>query len=186
MSRYDLRLRRSFSESRVYQGAEAFTRLYERTHLVVFRYIYALYGEPREDVEDLWLETYLKAWRSRDRFEGNESAALGWLLHIARNLVIDKHRTNQRHLASELTDTELVSSAADNAPESQMIAAEQSQSLWKSLSRLPQQQQDILVLRYVLGWRVKAIADHLQVPENTISVTLRRALAKLADLQESL
>ncbi|TLN05422.1 sigma-70 family RNA polymerase sigma factor, partial [bacterium] len=36
-------------------------------------------------------------------------------------------------------------------------------------------------LRYVLGWRVNQIAVHLNMPENTVSVSLHRALHRLQD-----
>jgi len=72
--------------------AEAFAELYQRTHLVVFRYIYGLNGGPQQEVEDLTAETFIRAWKARQRFDGGEKAALSWLLRIARNLVIDAHR----------------------------------------------------------------------------------------------
>jgi DNA-directed RNA polymerase specialized sigma24 family protein len=37
----------------------------------------------------------------------------------------------------------------------------------------------MVVLRYVLDWRVKRVAQHMGLAENTVSVTLRRALARL-------
>ena len=37
----------------------------------------------------------------------------------------------------------------------------------------------MVVLRYLLGWRVKEIAHYLDIPENTVSVTVRRSLARL-------
>ena len=61
LSRYELKLARYFGVMGSYRSEEAFTALYERTHLILFRYIYALHGEPQEDVEDVWLETFLKA-----------------------------------------------------------------------------------------------------------------------------
>ncbi|MBL8162696.1 MAG: RNA polymerase sigma factor, partial [Anaerolineae bacterium] len=117
MGKHDLKLTSLSQSIETYRSAETFTTLYERTHLIVFRYIYALHGEPQEDVEDLWLETYAKAWRSRHRFSGGEDAALGWLLRIARNLVIDRQRQRQRHPLVEVPDAEAFPSRSDDAPE---------------------------------------------------------------------
>ena len=47
------------------------------------------------------------------------------------------------------------------------------------LQALPRPEREMLVLRYVLGWRVKRIAAHLSLAENTVSVKIRRALEKL-------
>lgn len=37
----------------------------------------------------------------------------------------------------------------------------------------------MIVLRYVLGWPVKRIAEHLDMLENTVSVNLRRILQRM-------
>ena len=74
------------------RNAESFAKLYDRAHVIVFRFIYSLHGGPPQEVEDLTAETFSRAWKARHRFSGNESAAIGWLLQIARNLVIDAHR----------------------------------------------------------------------------------------------
>jgi DNA-directed RNA polymerase specialized sigma24 family protein len=73
----------------VFPNEAAFTRLYEETYLIVFRYIYGLSGGPLQEVEDLTAETYARAWKSHHHFNGDARAALGWLLRIARNLALD-------------------------------------------------------------------------------------------------
>jgi RNA polymerase sigma-70 factor (ECF subfamily) len=184
LSRFELKFSRRFAASPKAQNSEAFAALYERTHLTVFRYIYALHGEPQEDVEDIWLETYWKAWRAWSHFTGSDEAALGWLLHIARNLIFDQQRKARRHRVSELHDAEALPAPHENAPEYQIIAREQHAALWQMLKSLPVPQREMVVLRYMLGWRVKDIARHQHLPENTVSVTLRRIIARLAQRQE--
>jgi hypothetical protein len=63
-----------------FPNADAFARLYEQTYLRIFRYIYGLSGGPLQEAEDLTAETYERAWKRRQRFTGDEQAALGWLL----------------------------------------------------------------------------------------------------------
>ncbi len=87
-----------------YTTANAFRQLYERTHLSVYRFVYALHGGPAEDVEDIAAETWERAWNGRMRFRGNEHDAVGWLLTIARNLVIDKQRAEQRRPSAMALD----------------------------------------------------------------------------------
>ena len=99
--------------------AEAFAELYQRTHLVVFRFIYALTGGPQQEVEDLTADTFIRAWKARHRFEGDQEAALSWLLRIARNLVIDSHRrTKVRGVETNLEDALLIT--PDASPEEQV------------------------------------------------------------------
>jgi RNA polymerase sigma-70 factor (ECF subfamily) len=158
--------------------AEVFSQLYERTHLVIFRYIYGLNGGPQQEVEDLTAETFIRAWKARQRFEGSEEAALGWLLRIARNLVIDSHRrTKVRGVDTSLDDVLLI--APDASPEEQAALHEQFDALWISITTLQPHHREMIVLRYVLGWPVKHIAAHLDMLENTVSVNLRRILRRM-------
>jgi len=156
----------------------SFQQLYQRYQLSVFRFIYGLQGGPTEEVEDLTAETFIRAWKSRRRFKGSEQAALGWLLKIARNLVIDRYR--HRKTLDFVQDVEEYAVPEGHpGPEEQALLKEQVQILWALLQKLPAQQREILVLRYLLNWRVNEIADHLDMKENTVSVYIRRALKYL-------
>jgi RNA polymerase sigma-70 factor (ECF subfamily) len=159
-------------------NADAFTRLYEETYLIVFRYIYGLSGGPLQEAEDLTAETYARAWKTHQRFNGDTGAALGWLVRIARNLAIDlSRRRNVRDVDEDI----IVELLADSrpAPEVDVITREQIAILWRLLGTLPDDTREILVLRYILGWQVKQIASHLDINENNVSVTIRRALKSL-------
>ena len=63
--------------------------------------------------------------------------------------------------------------------EEALANTQQVEQILAALPQLSFRQRDIFSLRYVLGWRVKAIADHLGLAENTVSVDLRRALRKI-------
>jgi RNA polymerase sigma-70 factor (ECF subfamily) len=159
-------------------NAEIFARLYEETYLVVFRYIYGLSGGPLQEAEDLTAETYARAWKTRQHFNGDEGAALGWLLRISRNLAIDLSR---RRKVRDVDENILVELLADShlEPEVDVITREQIGILWRMLSTLSEDVREMLVLRYILGWQVKQIANHLDTRENNVSVTIRRALKSL-------
>lgn len=163
---------------RVFSNADTFTRLYEETHLVVFRYIYGLSGGPLQEVEDLTAETYARAWKTRQQFNGDEGAALGWLLRIARNLAIDLSR---RRKVRDVDEDILVEYLVDSnlAPELDVITREQIATLWGMLGTLADDVREMLVLRYLLGWQVKQLADYLGMNENNVSVTIRRTLKSL-------
>lgn len=161
-----------------YYSAEAFSQLFESAHLSVFRYIYGLTGGPAQEVEDLTAEVFLKAWTARDTFEGSTDAALGWLLLIAKRLVIDAYRKRERQ-KTEPGIEDLIVAAPDSSPEEQAVTAEQVGILWGMLQELPDDQREMLVLRYLLGWRVNRIAAHFNLAENTVSVMLRRTISRL-------
>jgi RNA polymerase sigma factor (sigma-70 family) len=76
-----------------------------------------------------------------------------------------------------LEDVELADS--DLSPEQRLIENERWKQLQVVVQTLSEQQREIVVLRYVLGWKVKRIATHLGMAENTVSVTLRRIIQRL-------
>lgn len=159
-------------------SAEVFTHLYEETHLIVFRYVYGLSGGPRQEAEDLTAETYTRAWKTRQDFHGDGGAALGWLLHIARNLAIDLARRRKVRDVDESVPIEWLSDP-NLTPETDVITREQITILWRMLGTLSEDVHEMLVLRYILGWQVKQVAAYLGMKENNVSVTIRRALKSL-------
>ncbi len=169
--------RRLFGGAAPLANAEAFSQFFEATHLSVFRYIYGLHGGPAADVEDLTAEAFLRAWKARHRFSGDADAALGWVITIARRLVIDARRRNSVRRHESLDDTQIATTAAD--PHGEVAQREQVERLATLLDQLPDEQREMLVLRYLLGWRVSRIAEQLSLKENTVSVIIRRALQRL-------
>ena len=158
---------------------EAFSNLYERNYLSVFRYLFGLHGGPLEDIEDLTAETFIHAWRARHSFSGDQrNAATGWLLRIARRLVIDNYRRDRTRIQVEDEPVDDLPHLGPT-PETLVLMGEQYETLWKLLQRLPGNQREILVLRYLLDWRVNQIGEYLEIPENTVSVNIRRGLARL-------
>ncbi len=154
----------------------SFSDLYERNRLPVFRYIYGLTGGPQDIVEDLAAETFMRAWKARHRFEGTANSATGWLIRIAKRLVIDEYRHTLQ--ASRIQPDEFPAGAL---PEQAAIAQEQKLFLLDQLASLPDGQREMLILRYTLGWRVNEIADHLGMTENNVSVTIHRTLSRMKE-----
>jgi RNA polymerase sigma-70 factor (ECF subfamily) len=161
------------------QTTEAFSDLYVRAHVIVFRYAYGLSGGTQEEAEDLAAETFARAWKAREGFNGSHEAAVGWLLQITRRLVIDAYRRRVTSGPQEPLD-ERALATLDASPEEQTLHAEQTRILWGLMQTLPIEQKEMLVLRYLLGWKVNQIADQMGLNENTVSVSIRRTLTRLA------
>lgn len=161
-------------------NAADFCVLYESTYTSIYRYIYGLTGGPAQEAEDLSVDTYLRAWKNRHQYHGEAQGAIAWLICIARNLVIDAYRSEKirnHNRADELDDETLVGDAA--TPEEAWIKREEQCTLLSMLQTLSPQAREMLVLRYMLGWRVNEIAAHFEMLENTITVTIRRSLERL-------
>jgi RNA polymerase sigma-70 factor (ECF subfamily) len=154
----------------------SFRELYDRNRLSVFRYVYALAGGSQDDAEDLTAETFLRAWKARHHFAGEMDSAIGWLIGIAKRLVIDEYRRTVR--ATRNLPTSL---GSESTPEQTAIQEEQQRLLLRLVADLPDEPREIIVLRYLLGWRVNEIARHLGASENKVSVSLHRTLSRLRE-----
>jgi RNA polymerase sigma-70 factor (ECF subfamily) len=172
------KLFKPFDQSALLSTPASFSVFYEQTHLPVFRYVYGLAGGPQEDVEDLTAEAFIRAWRARRTFRGDVDAALGWLMKIARRLVIDDYRRRKARPVTE-GDVPIEFPAANPQPEEVAVTGEEQQVLWALVRALPDEPREMLVLRYLLGWRVNQIAEYLEIPENTVSVSIHRTLERL-------
>lgn len=151
-----------------------FQTAYEHNRLAVFRYIYSLTGGPQAEAEDLTAETFLRAWKARHRYHGEPDRVIGWLIQIAKRLVIDDYRRTQRAAQRQPPTPQQV-----ETPEAIALLNEQSRKLIELLATLPAEQREILTLRYSLSWPVKDIAVHMEMTESNVSVTIHRTLAKL-------
>src|SRR5580704_3046625 len=174
------------------------TAPYRRELLV---HCYRLAG-PIHEAEDLVQETYLRAWRAYDRFEGRSSVR-GWLYRIATNTCLTalRHRS-ARVLPSGLAgpsddpdqplalagpgvawieplpDSPASGLAADPAD---VVATKGSVrlALTSALQQLPARQRAVLILRDVLDWRASEVAELLDTTIPAVNSALQRARARL-------
>ena len=162
--------------------AKDFSTMYERNHIAVYRYIYGLTGGPPSEVEDFTSETFMRAWKNRQSYCGDPANAVGWVLRIARNLVIDHYRAQHRDFLvdTDLLDEAMISPERERQqPEYSLVDMEQQTLMIHLLMLLSPAQRELLVLRYFLDWKVNRIGAYLNIPENTVSVSIRRALEKI-------
>jgi len=155
-----------------------------------------------EEAEDLVQETYLRAWRSFDGFEGRSSVRT-WLYRIATNVCLTAlERRARRPLPAGLgapadgPETPVV--AAPEVPWLQpfpdaLLAGEHDDPAAVAVSRagirlalvaamqyLSARQRAILILRDVLEWPAAEVAELLDTTTTAVNSGLRRARAQLA------
>jgi RNA polymerase sigma-70 factor (ECF subfamily) len=182
--------------------ASDFTALTEPFRRELLAHCYRMLGSVH-DAEDLVQETYLRAWRGYDRFEGRSSVR-AWLYRIATNACLTalEHRS-RRVLPSGLgapsddpgapaeiagsdvawlepiPDALLVTDTDDPA---RIVALRQSVRLAfvAGLQYLPARQRAVLLLRDVLEWPASEVATLLGASVPSVKSLLQRARARLA------
>ena len=167
-------------------------------------YCYRMLGSSFE-ADDAVQETFVRAWRFHDRFEGR-SAFRSWLYRIATNVCFDMLNGRQRralpmdlgprssadsppgHTLPEETWVEPVpddtvaletvgSDPADVAVHRESIRL----AFVTAIQRLPAKQRAVLLLREVLRWKAEEVADLLGTSVPAVNSALQRARATLAD-----
>jgi len=181
--------------------SEDFTGLTGRFRGELLAHCYRMLGSA-EEAEDLVQETYLRAWRSYDGFEGRSSVRT-WLYRIAPNVCLTAiERRGRRPLPSGLGgpsgDLEAPLVAAPEVPWLQpfpdaLLAGEREDPAAVAVSRagirlafvaalqyLSARQRAVLILRDVLEWPAAEVADLLGTTTTAVNSGLRRARAQLA------
>jgi len=181
--------------------SEDFTSRTGRFRGELLAHCYRMLGSA-EEAEDLVQETYLRAWRSFDGFEGRSSVRT-WLYRIATNVCLTAiERRGRRPLPSGLggpaEDPEAPLVAGPEVPWLQpfpdaLLAAERADPAAVAVSRagirlalvaalqyLSARQRAVLILRDVLEWPAAEVADLLGTTTTAVNSGLRRARAQLA------
>jgi RNA polymerase sigma-70 factor (ECF subfamily) len=160
----------------------AFARLYDEHLDTVYRYVFYKVGEPLL-AEELTAEVFAKAWEGIERFQWRNLPFQHWLLRIARNVVVDHWRSRRR--ATTSIDGLADASSEEALPDERVVHDVEMQALQAALMRLPDDQRDVLILRFIEGYSHADAAAVLQksvVAVRQIQVRALRAIKKqLAD-----
>ncbi|HEY2218152.1 MAG TPA: sigma-70 family RNA polymerase sigma factor [Gaiellaceae bacterium] len=155
-------------------------------------YSYRMLGSPFE-AEDAVQETFIRAWRGLDRFEGR-SALRSWLYRIATNVCLDMLSSKERRArpmdlgparepvienlsTPEVPWIEPIPDPADVAVERDTIRL----AFIAALQHLPPRQRAALVLCEVLRWQATEVAELLDTSVASVNSALQRARATLAE-----
>lgn len=160
--------------------SEAFAQLYEAYIERVYRYVYFRVTDDAV-AEDLTSQVFLKAWESLDRYKPGGSPFIAWLYTIARNLVIDHYRTQKESLPLEEAAA-LPSNA--RAPHEEVEARFDLQAMRDALQFLTEEQQQVLILKFIAGLPNGNIAKVMNKREGAVRALQMRALQTLSKYME--
>jgi RNA polymerase sigma-70 factor, ECF subfamily len=172
---------------------ETFAEQAERFRHELRVHCYRMLGS-YDDAEDLVQETFLRAWRKRDDFEGRSSFR-AWLYKIATNACIDDVRRPQRVLPHQLEPASWPTGEAiarddlpwlqpfpdvllDRAqePDAEVVRRETIELAFLiAIQHLPARQRAVLIFRDVLGWSAKETAELLDSSVASVNSALQRA-----------
>jgi RNA polymerase sigma-70 factor (ECF subfamily) len=145
-----------------------------------------------DDAEDAVQDTFLRAWRSRESFEG--TALRAWLYRIATNVCLDMLRRSSRQLTTLGSFAEvpwlqpypdrLLDEAApgDDQPDAVAVERETIELVFlAALQVLPPRQRAALIARDVLGWPASETASALGTSVAAANSALQRARSRMQE-----
>ena len=148
----------------------------------IYRFV-AIRVAPGPAVDDVVQETFLAAMSSISALRGDDDAAFTkWLLGIARFKVADHHREQYRRptdsLAGEDTLAESISVGVESVEDVVMDRA-RSTRLREELRNLTPEQEEVLTLRYVMGYDNHQVAAITGRNVGAVKALQHRALGTL-------
>jgi RNA polymerase sigma-70 factor (ECF subfamily) len=180
-------------------GAGELERQFEQHRPELIAYCYRMLGSPFE-AEDAVQDTFIRAWRGIDRFEGR-AALRSWLYRIATNVCLDALNGRERrarpmdlgparepveanlNALPEVTWIEPIPDGVvipEGDPAEVAVARETIRLAFvAALQHLPPRQRAVLILCEVLRWKASEVAELLETSVPSVNSALQRARATL-------
>ena len=161
----------------------AISKLIERHSRRVRDYINMMVKD-RDVADDIFQETFIKAVRVIDEGRYTDNGKfLSWILRIAHNQVIDHFRAQRQNKA--VTESEAGYDVlgtlrfAERTVEDEMVGAQIERDIRALVKQLPDEQREVVMMRYFSGLSFKEIAEQTDVSINTALGRMRYALINL-------
>ena len=158
---------------------DAFGELYERYVKKIYNYVFYRTSN-QHDAEDLTARVFYRAMSHIGNYEDKGVPFQAWLYRIAHNLVANWHRDRGRRKIIPL-DEFVASSLRSDAPDHYTEDQEEREQLLAAIRRLPEERQQLLVLKFVDHLSNAEIGDIMDRTEGAIKSLYHRTLLALRD-----
>lgn len=159
-----------------------FPEFYRTNVKRVYRFLYYRVGGNKEVAEDLTQDVFLKALNAFDRYDPAVSES-SWIYTIARNHLIN--HVQKQHPGVELEAIE--NTDWDKVDWGERLSASHDEKrLLEAISKLPEEDGEIVRLKYLEGWPYEDIAEKLGKTSGALRVQAHRALKELKAILKQL
>ncbi|WP_210649978.1 sigma-70 family RNA polymerase sigma factor [Nocardioides sp. SYSU D00065] len=159
---------------------EAFGLLYDHYQASVYRFLYYR-TRSQALAEDLTSETFFRALRSMNNFRWQGKDFGAWLMTIARNLTTDHFKAGRTRL--EMTTEDMTPhDDTTEGPEDVVLAGLTNEALLEALTRLPAEQRECLIMRFLQGLSIAETALALRRSDGAVKQLQLRGVRNLAKL----
>lgn len=158
---------------------DAFGELYERYVEKIYNYIFYRTGN-HQDAEDLTARVFYRALGHIKNYTDRGVPFQAWLYRIAHNLVANWHRDRGRRKIIPL-DEYIAASLQTDAPDRAAEDNEEREALLAALRRLPEERQQLLIMKFVERMSNADIGAVMGRTEGAIKSLYHRTLLALRD-----
>jgi RNA polymerase sigma-70 factor (ECF subfamily) len=134
-------------------------------------------GTDPETAEEVAQEAMISVWRKCEMYDPKKASASTWIFTIARNLRIDRFRSEKRP-EFDPNDPSLVP-AAEPLADDQLMVSDRQAVVKNAIAQLPDEQKAVITLSFVEGLSHQEISDRLELPLGTVKSRLRLSFEKL-------
>lgn len=155
--------------------SDAFNFIYSELFAPLFRYVYFRVNR-KEEAEDLTQVVFLKIWSALPGFDVKSGGQFySWCFSIARNSIMDFWKKKKEVLLEEIkiqpSGEENIANLIDDKKVGEAVK--------KAILSLNEEQQDIMVLKFINELSNKEIAETLGKSEEAVRQAQSRALKEL-------
>ena len=161
------------------EDMEAFGELYERYLQKIYNYVYYRTGNAH-DAEDLTAKVFFRAMSHIEGYVDKGAPFQAWLYRIAHNLVANWHRDQGRRKIIALDDY-VAHSLQSDAPDRLAEEREEQDQLMRALRRLPDDRQQLILLKFVEQMSNAEIGEIMGRTEGAVKSLYHRTLLALRD-----
>ncbi len=159
--------------------AEVFGELYEQHMPKVFRYISYRVADV-DTAQDITSIVFEKALSKFTSFREEKAGFGTWILSIARNAVVDHYRAKGKE--QEFRQSSMKNAPVQGeSPDDELVHMEEVQKLKLCIAQLPQQEQEIIALKFGGEMTNRQIAKTLGLSDSNVGIIIYRAVRKLRD-----
>lgn len=163
------------------QQQKSFTAYYTEWKDKLYSYILYKVGDTAL-AQDLTQDIWLKAYNAFARYDGKHAFST-WIYTIANNTITDHWRKKKIEFADMEEDFEI----GDDAREADMMKRQTSAQIeivqvHQALQKLPQLQQDAILMKYIEDAHTRDIAERLDTSEANVRQALSRGMKRLREV----
>lgn len=158
---------------------KAFGELYSQTVDQLYRYVTWRYSLPKQEIQDLLSEFYLKLWRVIDKYDDSyKFESFFWA--VFRNMLKDHFKKHK-----EIHDSIEVNKREYSNPDDMLQSIQwsfQIEAIQRAMKQLDEISYQIIILRYIESQSYEEIWQYVNLDEQAVRQRLSRALKKVKNL----